>query len=123
MRATKLNEKDLQRRFGPSLVNNMLSETRKKALDEKQADALNKRLDSDWEAIRTQLQAISLPYETLSNSMREAGCQRTASDLGLDTDFYREAVSGARFIRDRFSMLDMVDDSSGLDAFVESMPV
>ena len=55
--------------------------------------------------------------------MAEAGCQRTASELELDTDFYREAVSGARFIRDRFSMLDLVDDSVGLDAFINEMPL
>ena len=55
--------------------------------------------------------------------MAEAGCQRTATELNLDIDFYRDAVSGARFIRDRFSMLDIVDDSTGLQEFVDSMPV
>jgi len=54
--------------------------------------------------------------------MGAAGCKRTASDLKLDTTFYKEAVTGARFIRDRFSMLDMVDDSTGLEHFIDSMP-
>ncbi len=123
MHATILDEKDMSKRFGPTLVDNMMSETRKKALDQEEADALNKRFDSDWESIRSKLNTISLPFDTLNNAMTEAGCQRTASELELDTDFYREAVSGARFIRDRFSMLDLVDDSSGLEAFLDEMPL
>lgn len=123
MQATQLDEKDMQQRFGTTLVDNMMSETRKKALDQAKADALNKRLEKDWESIRTQLLSISLPFEKLDQAMSDAGCQRTASELKLDTDFYREAVSGARFIRDRFSMLDLVDDSTGLAGFIDDMPL
>ena len=123
MHPTRLNEKQMLDRFGPKLAENLISETKKKALDQKKADALNKRFESDWDNIRKQLQAISLPYERLENAMAEAGCQRTATELKLDTNFYRDAVSGARFIRDRFSMLDIVDDSTGLKEFVNSMPV
>ncbi len=123
MHATRLNENDMGNRFGPALMDNMMSETRKKALNQEKADALNRRLDSDWNSIRKKLNAISLPYEKLNNAMIQAGCQRTASELELDIDFYREAVTGARFIRDRFSMLDLVDDSSGLSGFVDEMPV
>jgi len=123
MQATQLNEQAMRKRFGAGLVDNMISETQKKSLDQNKADALNKRLESDWENIRTRLKAISLAYEKLDHAMAEAGCQRTASELNLDTAFYREAVSGARFIRDRFSMLDLVDDSTGLNDFVNDMPL
>lgn len=123
MHTTDLNASAMHQRFGPTLADNLINETRKKAIDRAKADALNKRFDSDWESIRAQLNAISLPYSKLSDAMANAGCQRTASEIGLDTDFYREAVCGARFIRDRFSMLDLVDDSSGLTEFVHNMPV
>jgi len=79
-----------------------MAESRKKALDGKKAEFLNTLFDTDWDKLRTQLLAISLPFKTLDNAMSEAGCQRTATELKLDTEFYREAVSGARFIRDRF---------------------
>ena len=123
MRPTQLNEKNMLDRFGPALVENMLTETRKKALNQQMADALNLRFETEWDAIRGQLLATTLPYEQLSSAMTAAGCQRTATELGLDTGFYREAVSGARFIRDRFSMLDIVDDSTGLRGFVDRMPL
>ena len=63
-----------------------------------------------------------LPYDVLHDAMRAAGCQITATDLELDMDFYREAVKNARFIRDRFSMLDLIDDSVGLESVVQSIP-
>ncbi len=123
MRPTQLNQQKMLDRFGPKLAENMMTESRKKALDQKKAETLNNRFDSDWHAIREKLLAISLPFEKLDSAMAEAGCQRTATELKLDTDFYREAVSGARFIRDRFSMLDIVDDSTGLQEFLDSMPM
>ncbi len=123
MRPTLLNQKKMLDRFGPKLAENMMAESRKKALDQKKTNSLNNRFNSEWNDIRAQLLAISLPFEKLDNAMSEAGCQRTATELKLDTDFYREAVSGARFIRDRFSMLDIIDDSTGLQEFVDSMPI
>ncbi|MBX2883924.1 MAG: iron-containing alcohol dehydrogenase [Granulosicoccus sp.] len=123
MRPTVIDREALLTRFGPDNVDNMIKETQRKALDQKRADMLNERFASGWGEFRSRLQKVMLPFETLDQSMQAAGCQRTASDLGLDTDFYREAVSGARYIRDRFSMLDIVDDSVGLDTFVTTMPV
>ena len=61
--------------------------------------------------------------EEIEEAMRNAGCAITASDLKLDSQFYRDAVQYGRFIRDRFSMLDLVDDSDGLQDFVASMTV
>ena len=58
-----------------------------------------------------------LPYQRLHDAMKEAGCQLTGADLGLDPEFYRNAVRYSRFIRDRFSMLDVADDSGQLEAF------
>ncbi len=123
MRPTQLDKNDMLKRFGPNLADTMMAETSKKALDSAKADALNKRFDSQWEDIRSRLQAVMLPYEKLSSAMRDAGCQRTATELKLDNDFYREAVTGARYIRDRFSMLDIVDDSVGLRSFTQDMPI
>jgi len=101
----------------------MLEQTHIKAINAKQCDALNTRLSKEWDAIRKPLLDCMLPHDTLHKSMQAAGCQLTATDLGLDNDFYREAVKGARYIRDRYSMLDMVDDSVGLAGFIKTMPV
>jgi len=123
LRATEIPEAELRKRFNRDVAENLIEQTRIKALDKKAADALNQRLELEWPALRRRLQSVMLPYDTLRNAMQAAGCQLTATDLQLSGDFYREAVRNARFIRDRFSMLDIVDDSVGLDGFVADMPV
>jgi glycerol-1-phosphate dehydrogenase [NAD(P)+] len=70
--------------------------------------------------IRARLRAVMLPYQRLHDSMTAAGCQLSGIDLGLEPEFYRDAVRYARFIRDRFSMLDLTGDSGRLDHFAEN---
>ncbi|MFK7857983.1 MAG: iron-containing alcohol dehydrogenase [Granulosicoccus sp.] len=123
LKPTIIPEQWMRDSFDKDMADNMLQQTRKKALDSAQCDSLNEKLQSEWENLRAPLQKCLLPYETLYKAMMNAGCQTRASDLGLDTNFYKDAVKGARFIRDRYSMLDLVDDSTGLDEFVQSMPV
>ncbi len=123
MHATHIPESSLLQRFGSKISDNMIEQTKIKALTEKSADALNLRFADDWDSIRSTLGAVMLPYKELRSSMQAAGCQITATDLELDKDFYLEAVQGARFIRDRFSMLDIVDDSAGLESITASLPV
>jgi len=97
----------------------MIEQTARKALDEATATALNQRLEKDWTKISGRLKAVMLPYEKLYNAMKAAGCQLTGSDLGLDSEFYRDAVRYSRFIRDRFSMLDIAGDSGQLEEFAK----
>ena len=100
----------------------MVAETEKKALNSQSADALNTRLANEWPDIRKRLSTVMLPYAQVENAMRSAGCTITATDMKLDQQFYCDAVRYARFIRDRFSMLDLVDDSDGLESFISTMP-
>jgi glycerol-1-phosphate dehydrogenase [NAD(P)+] len=120
---TEIPAEQLQKQFGIETAKNMIAETKRKALDAKAAEALNHKLQEDWPAIAEKLNAVMIPFDQLQQSMRNAGCALTATDLGLNTDFYRDAVTYARFIRDRFSMLDLVDDSTGLESFVSQMQV
>jgi glycerol-1-phosphate dehydrogenase [NAD(P)+] len=120
---TKIPAEPLNRKFGIDTASNMIAETRKKALDAKATAALNQKLHEEWATIRDRLRAVAVPFDQLQRSMRDAGCALTATDLGLNADFYRDAVTYARFIRDRYSMLDLVDDSGGLESFVSNMQV
>lgn len=121
--ATDIPTQWFNSRFSKDMGANMLEQTQLKALDADGAKALTTRLEKEWESIRQQLRSCMLPYDQLHAAMKAAGCQITATDLSLDEDFYREAVRGARYIRDRFSMLDVVDDSVGLESFTATMSV
>jgi glycerol-1-phosphate dehydrogenase [NAD(P)+] len=116
---TVIPEDELRARFGGA-VETMIEESKKKALTREAVDRLNTRLASNWEGIAGQLRAVALPYERLYDSMRAAGCKLTGVDLGLEPEFYRGAIRYSRFIRDRFSMLDVAGDSGLLDAFVRN---
>jgi len=122
LKATKIPADYLQSRFGTDIGNNMIEQTKIKALSEADAEALNERFAQHWDSLRTTLAKVMLPYENLQSAMRLAGCQLTPTELGLDVDFYCEAVVGARYIRDRVSMLDIVDDSVGLESVVKELP-
>jgi glycerol-1-phosphate dehydrogenase [NAD(P)+] len=98
----------------------MIEQSRRKALDAAKADALNQRLQREWPKIAEQLRAVMLPWQKLHDAMQIAGCVLTGAALGLSPEFYRDAVRDARFIRDRFSMLDVAGDSGQLEDFAET---
>ena len=115
-RPTEIPTDELRARFGPA-ADEMIAQTNRKALDGPKADALNRRLDRDWEQIAARLRAVMLPYHMLHDAMKRAGCQLTGVELGLEAEFYRDAVRYSRFIRDRFSFLDVAGDTGQLAAF------
>jgi glycerol-1-phosphate dehydrogenase [NAD(P)+] len=119
LRPTQIPTDDLRARFGAA-ASEMIEQTKRKALDTATVEALNRRLEEQWPQISERLQAVMLPYEKLYNAMKTAGCQLTGSDLGLDPEFYRDAVRYSRFIRDRFSMLDVAGDSGQLEEFAKT---
>ena len=94
----------------------------RKLLVTAKTDALNKCFQHCWPKITGQLRAVMLPWQKLHDAMQVAGCPLTGAALGLSPEFYRDAVRYARFIRDRFSMLDVADDSGQLEAFAETCP-
>ena len=119
LKPTVIPKDDLRARFGDA-ANEMIQQTERKALNTATAEELNQRLETDWTQISERLKSVMLPYEKLHAAMKTAGCQLTGSDLGLDPEFYRDAVRYSRFIRDRFSMLDVAGDSGQLQEFAKT---
>jgi len=116
--ATRIPEARLRQRYGADMADNMIEQTRIKALDEAGAERVNRLMNDDWEAFRRPLRAIMLPFDRLHDAMRAAGCQTTPEQLGLSASRWHEAVTDARYIRDRFSMLDIADDAGLLSGFL-----
>jgi glycerol-1-phosphate dehydrogenase [NAD(P)+] len=53
----------------------------------------------------------------MQSALAAAGGPASAAELGLDVDFYREAVCHAREIRKRYSALDLAADAGLLQQF------
>ena len=117
LRPTVIPEAQLERQFGAEAARAMIAQTRLKALDAGAAQRINRRLADDWPEFAGRLVSVMRPYGELHAAMRRAGCQLTAAELGLQPHFYQDVVRYARFLRDRFTMLDVAGDSGMLDAF------
>ena len=57
-----------------------------------------------------------IPSERIRDMLRRANCAVTPADIGLATGFYATAVHDARFLRDRYTFLDLAGDSERRDA-------
>lgn len=104
-------------RFGAEMAGEMTRQLAAKALNAIAIDRINRRLADDWPAFVAPLRAAMLPVQRLWDAMTLAGAPRTAAELGLEADLYREAVRDARFTRDRFTILDLAASAGLLDAF------
>jgi Iron-containing alcohol dehydrogenase len=82
LRPPEIPTAELRARFGAQ-ADEMIEQSRRKALDAAKADALNQRLQRDWPEIAGQLRAVMLPYQKLRNAMEIAGCPQTGGALGL----------------------------------------
>ena len=108
---TRIDEGELVRRFGPDIAAQCLEQFRKKALDEAGAAAVNQRLRQIWPDLQRECQAFMLPIDQMTQALRDAGGAVTAKELGIAPDFYRDAVVYSRAMRNRFSVVDLLDDA------------
>ena len=97
------------------------SEARKKALDAQGAASFNAKLAESWPDLRSELRAFLLPPKVMESALRAAGGPTTAAELGLPVKIWRDAVKYARDIRNRWSFLDLADDSGMLDDFLKEL--
>lgn len=116
VRAPRIEAADFEARYGPVTGRSCWQEFAKKRLDGESAEALNQRLADTWPQIAEEIAAISIPADTLHDTMKGIDAPTTPEDLSLPADFYREAVVHAREIRDRFTFLDLAADSGVFEA-------
>lgn len=114
LRPTVIDQAALTHAFGADLGVSCAEATAKKAVRIECVDALNQRLSDQWDDICTVLSAIMWPTSVLENAMAVLGGPTRPKDLGLGRDYYNMALTSARFIRDRYTFLDLADDSGAL---------
>lgn len=117
IRPTEIPQGELTDRYGGAMADLMHEQTTHKALDGAATDRLNERFATGWSDFIAPLREVMVPLARLDAAMARAGSQRTAAELGLDAEFYRDGLRHARFSRDRFTILDLAGDSGLLDDF------
>jgi glycerol-1-phosphate dehydrogenase [NAD(P)+] len=114
---TRIDDADMRRRFGDTAAKICRAEMEQKALDAAGADKLNAKLEAIWPELRAELTEFTVPVAVMRDALAASGGPTMAAQLGLDVDFYREAVCHAREIRKRYSALDLAADAGLLEAF------
>ena len=102
--------------FGDAIGDACWSEYAAKRHSADTADALSARIAEKWDELRADLSRTMIPAAALAGVMARAGCPRTAEAIGVTAEFYRRAVRDARFLRDRYTFLDLAADAGRLDA-------
>jgi len=111
LRASPVGVGELQRHFGDDPGWACWDEFRHKRLDAERAAALTERTAAVWAALQKEAASIAIPSSVLRDVMLRAGGPSTPADIGLDRAFYADAVSHARFLRNRYTFLDLAADS------------
>ncbi|MEM6695803.1 MAG: iron-containing alcohol dehydrogenase [Pseudomonadota bacterium] len=117
IRPTEIDLDDMARRMGPTIAAECKAEWEKKAFDAKGADAFNERLASLWPVLKEELAPFIIPVDEIDAMLQAAGGPRSAKDLGLPIEFYREAVRHNHEMRNRFSFVDVASDAGLLEDF------
>jgi len=107
---------ELQRRFGDDVGASCWQEFDRKRLTAEACASLQRHIDTRWDDIVATLRRAMIPAERIHAVLRHANCPLTPADIGLDEGFYAKAIRDARFLRDRFTFLDLAADSQHRDA-------
>ncbi len=111
LHAKRIHREELERRFGQDLGTSCWQEFATKQWSPAAEARLDRHLNDHWNEIRASVGIALLPAERIHNALRRAGCPTRPADIGLASAFYAEAVRNARYLRDRYTFLDLAEDS------------
>jgi glycerol-1-phosphate dehydrogenase [NAD(P)+] len=111
VRSGFIDRAELQRRFGAEIGASCWREFAAKQMSPDAEAKLERHLADDWDSIRDSVSRAMIPAERIRAVLRRAGCPTSPAQIGLSRAFYTTAVRNARFLRDRYTFLDLADDS------------
>jgi glycerol-1-phosphate dehydrogenase [NAD(P)+] len=115
VRASIVDADALCTHFGADVGAQCWQEFAPKRLTSERAAQLTARLATTWERLRRDAAAARVAADRLGDIMRRIGGPRRPSDIGLEPSFYADAVRHARFLRNRYTFLDLAADAGVLD--------
>ena len=115
---TIIPEDEIIQKIGAPMLETIKKAMEPKMFDQKKAEETNEYFSKHWLEFVEPLREKMLDYEVIWNSMGDCGALRTAEDAKLDSNFYQDALKYGRFIRDRYTILDLAGDSNQLDSLI-----
>jgi glycerol-1-phosphate dehydrogenase [NAD(P)+] len=114
---------EIRRAFGPSeICDRSIEETRLKHAGK---DALRQRLirlKDGLPRLKARLEQQLVAPQHFTQMLRAAGAPSTPMDIGVDDRYLRRTVLSSLFLRSRYTILDVLDDTGWLRAAVNAIP-
>ncbi len=117
MQPTPIDESGMTQRMG-SAAAECLAQLQRKAFDAEAVAKVNEKLAQIWPDLKREVQAFMIPVAEMEKMLSDAGAPTTAADLGLDLEFYRQAVRHGHEMRDRFSFVDIAANAGVLEPII-----
>lgn len=111
---TRMDRQALCAALGDAIGESCWREFAPKRLDGARAAGLRRLLAESWPEVGAEITRVIVPAERLDRALARADAPRSAAEIGLEPAFYARAVAHARYLRDRYTFLDLADDSAGL---------
>lgn len=118
LRATSTDEHSVRAHFGDEIGSACWREFSPKRLDAARARELTGRVGALWPEVRRRAAAVAHASDRLASVMRRVGGPVAPADIGVDASTWTAAVRHARYLRDRYTFLDLADDAGALAALL-----
>lgn len=107
--------------FGPGeIATRSVEETRAKHVEGAVLRARLDRLVAVWPALRGRLQTQLMTADQMRSALHKAGAPSDAAEIGVDRDYLRRTTHNALYLRSRYTLLDLLDETGLLALAVEA---
>lgn len=107
--------------FGPGeIAARSVEEVRAKHVDAAVLRARLERVRDGWPVLAGRLRAQVVAPEVMVDMLHRAGAPAEAAEIGVGRDYLRRTTLNARFLRSRYTVLDLLDECGMLEAAVEA---
>ena len=113
---TKPERDDVIAHFGAETGEACWQEFTKKRLTSREVDGFNERIAARWDDLRAAIEPIWRSPRELAGILERAGASTTPESIEASKTFYRNAVTHARELRNRYTFLDLAGDAGRLGA-------
>lgn len=113
-------ESEMRRIFG-DLAEAVLPHARQKFLDVERLEQRREQILKHWEAVRTAVSAVVIPPQRSRGYLQALGAKVRASELGISDEELSFSYRYARWIRNRYCVLDLAAEIGVLDAWEEAV--
>jgi glycerol-1-phosphate dehydrogenase [NAD(P)+] len=108
LKSEKFPKRKIENFFGKKVAIECKKEFEQKILTAQETSKINISLKTNWKKIRNELQKIHLNEQQLKQIFSHFKIKTSHQALGLSNQQYQACIAHAKFIRNRFTCLDLI---------------